>query len=284
MDGLRPLTPEEIKAKWEQNREESALAGSWMHLQCECVLNGGCIEGACKEMNLFGRFLGSVPPLLAYRTEWCAWASQERVAGTIDFAARAADGSLVFLFLGWLRIAHFLTIPGKVFCFNDRGDAFACLLSGSPRCLYSRLCLTLPTVIFLRLFDWKRAKNLPAKFTNVYRALSPPLMRLPDATGVKYCLQLNLYRYMLQKYYGQLVSAMFIVCLHPELAAPWVYPVPMLEAEVEEVMALQRQGQRQQPLQCWRASFHAGFLFCQNDSRQAERTGGRPSSPRNLFG
>lgn len=99
MDGLRPLTPEEIKAKWEQNREESVLAGSWMRLQCEYVLNGGCIEGICKEMNLFRRFLGSVPPLLAYRTEWCVWASQERVAGTIDFAARAADGSLVFLAL-----------------------------------------------------------------------------------------------------------------------------------------------------------------------------------------
>lgn len=99
MDGLRPLTPEEIKAKWEQNREEAALAGSWAHLQCECVLNGGYIEGSCKAMALFRQFLGSVPPLLAYRAEWRIWASQERVAGTIDFAARAVDGSLVFLVL-----------------------------------------------------------------------------------------------------------------------------------------------------------------------------------------
>lgn len=96
--------------------------------------------------------------------------------------------------------------------------------------------------VLLRLFDWKRAKNLSAKFTNLYRALLPPLTHLPDATGVKYCLQLNIYRFMLQKYYGQLVSAMFIVCLHPELTAPWVvYPVPIMEAEVEEIMALQRQ-------------------------------------------
>lgn len=41
---------------------------------------------------------------------------------------------------------------------------------------------------------------------------------------------------------------MFIVCLHPELTAPWVYPVPIMEAEVEEIMALQRQDVREREI------------------------------------
>lgn len=95
MEGERPLLPSEIKARWERNREEAASAGTWTHLQCECVLNGGSIAGSCCEMNLFRQFLGQCPPLLAYRTEWCIFSSEEQVAGMIDFAAKDADGNLV---------------------------------------------------------------------------------------------------------------------------------------------------------------------------------------------
>ena len=97
MEGHRPLLPEEIKEKWERNRDEAAMAGTWTHLQCECVLNGGYIVGDCPEMRLFRQFLNWSSPLLAYRTEWCVFSCEEQVAGMIDFAAQDADGNLVFL-------------------------------------------------------------------------------------------------------------------------------------------------------------------------------------------
>ena len=85
------MTKDEVKAQ----AQESSAAGSWMHKQCECVLNGGAIEGYCFEMTLFANFLRSLPPLLAYRTEWCIWADDEKLAGAIDFAAETELGHLV---------------------------------------------------------------------------------------------------------------------------------------------------------------------------------------------
>ena len=70
--------PMKSKCLWDKNREDSAAAGVWTYAQCECVLNGGYIDGACAEMNLFKTFLAMSPPLLALRTERCIWATQRR--------------------------------------------------------------------------------------------------------------------------------------------------------------------------------------------------------------
>lgn len=57
---------------------------------------------------------------------------------------------------------------------------------------------------------------------------------------MKYCLQLNIYKHILQRHYGANVSAMFVVCLHPDLAMPWTYRVPSMDGEVEAMMSLRR--------------------------------------------
>lgn len=95
MVGSRPMTAAEIKKKWAANADAASRAGTWTHMQCECVLNGGAVKGECVEMRLLARFLGNTRPLLAFRTEWCIWATDEKVAGCIDFAALDADGKLV---------------------------------------------------------------------------------------------------------------------------------------------------------------------------------------------
>ena len=67
--------------------------------------------------------------------------------------------------------------------------------------------------------------------------MRPPLQHLPDATGMKYRLQINVYRFLLEKYYEHKVSQMLIVCIHPELGGvPWVDSVPRMEVEIEEMM------------------------------------------------
>ena len=69
---------------------------------------------------------------------------------------------------------------------------------------------------------------------------------LPDAQGVKYHLQLNIYRFIIEKYYGY-VSSMFVVCLHPELQdGPWVNEVPAMPAEICAIMQLRRDHIRRQ--------------------------------------
>ena len=92
----------------------------------------------------------------------------------------------------------------------------------------------------VRLVDWKRTKNLREKYSNPWRNMAAPLDHLPDAQGIKYRLQLNVYRFILEKYYGFVVSSMLVVCLHPDLEVPFVDEVPHMPQETCEIMALRR--------------------------------------------
>lgn len=97
MRGASVMSPSENKTHWSASAEVAARRGTWTHLQCECVLNGGSVDGVCPELALLAIFLGRTKPLLASRTEWCIWATKEKVAGCIDFAAIDEKGHLVFL-------------------------------------------------------------------------------------------------------------------------------------------------------------------------------------------
>ena len=62
------------------------------------------------------------------------------------------------------------------------------------------------------------------------------LEHLTDTSYVHYCLQQNLYRYILQKNYGIKVSRMNLVVLHPDMPAYKVVPVPPMEREVAMIV------------------------------------------------
>jgi hypothetical protein len=95
----------------------------------------------------------------------------------------------------------------------------------------------------LVIFDWKRSKSLRDKYTNRYQSMAGELSHIPDCQGMHYRLQLNAYRYLLQKYYDHTVSGMFVVRTHPDNSPePWVDDVPIMEQEIEYVMACQRIG------------------------------------------
>lgn len=68
----------------------------------------------------------------------------------------------------------------------------------------------------LDIYDWKRCKQI--KTSNFYKKFASIdfLRHLPDTNYMHYCLQLNIYKYILQKKYNYLVDKMFLVCLHPE--------------------------------------------------------------------
>ena len=172
-----------IKELWRSNGVQAAAAGTWMHAQCEVILNGGFVVGECPELALFRVFLGSTSPLLAYRSEWVIWAGPENVAGCIDFVAMDMLGQCV-------------------------------------------------------LYDWKRTRGLSGKYQNQWRSMRSPLEHLDDVVGNKYRLQLNVYRWILERYYNLRVVEMFVVCLHPELGlVPFIDEVPDMQAEVEDIMA-----------------------------------------------
>ena len=61
--------------------------------------------------------------------------------------------------------------------------------------------------------DWKRSKEI--KFSNRWEKGYAPLDEIDNCNYWHYTLQLNVYRMILEKYYGQQVSKMFLVILHP---------------------------------------------------------------------
>ena len=93
----------------------------------------------------------------------------------------------------------------------------------------------------LVLFDWKRTKQIAGKYSNVYRRMLEPLEHIEDCAGSHYRLQLNCYKYLLQKYYGFEVSALFVVCTHPDNGdSAFVDRVPVMLVETEALMNTQK--------------------------------------------
>jgi hypothetical protein len=67
----------------------------------------------------------------------------------------------------------------------------------------------------IRLRDWKRSKSIRfSSFSNEY-GCTPSTAHLQNCNMIKYSLQLALYAYLLEKYYGMPVYDMAIVVFHP---------------------------------------------------------------------
>lgn len=63
-----------------------------------------------------------------------------------------------------------------------------------------------------------------------------PISHLPDCSGSKYSLQLNMYRHILKKYYDVHVSEMHLASFHPELDKYFVAQVDVMDAEISAIV------------------------------------------------
>ena len=66
----------------------------------------------------------------------------------------------------------------------------------------------------LILVDWKRSERLASKYSS-QTYMKYPFHELQDAQGEHYRLQLNIYKWILQKYYSVKVKEMVVFCAHP---------------------------------------------------------------------
>ena len=64
------------------------------------------------------------------------------------------------------------------------------------------------------IYDWKRSREISRNGFNKF-ATTSCIKHLPDSNHWHYCLQLNIYKAILEAKYGIKVSEMKIVCLHP---------------------------------------------------------------------
>ena len=96
------------------------------------------------------------------------------------------------------------------------------------------------------IYDWKRSKK-------VVNAYGQPIteafagktdlrgLNLPDTSFYHYCLQQNLYRYMLQKNYGIRVSSLSLVVLCPDYPTYFVAKVPIMDNVIQQIVSICRE-------------------------------------------
>jgi len=93
------------------------------------------------------------------------------------------------------------------------------------------------------IYDWKRSKK-------VVNAYGQPIteafggktdirgLNLPDTSFYHYCLQQNLYRYMLQKNYGIQVRQLSLVVLCPDYPTYFVVKVPIMDSVIRQIVTI----------------------------------------------
>jgi hypothetical protein len=91
----------------------------------------------------------------------------------------------------------------------------------------------------LAIYDWKRAKEM--KYDNAWQSGKPPLNHLPDTNYWHYSIQLNIYRTILEEFYGATVSELALVVLHPDNSSFRVIKVNRMEDEVEAMFEDRRE-------------------------------------------
>ena len=89
----------------------------------------------------------------------------------------------------------------------------------------------------LFIFDWKRTTKLVNDIGTIIKSDFEygydELDNLSNNSYNKYCLQQNLYRYILEDNYGKKVSSMNILILHPRYHTYFHLQVPNLIKETE---------------------------------------------------
>ena len=183
------LYDNEILHLWKQKGEEAANSGTWMHAMLEHLFNGFQVQpgSMATELSMAINLVGEIADVVAYRTEWCIYATEEDLAGSIDLVLKKSNGS------------EFV------------------------------------------LVDWKRSEKLSKKYTGYGKLMRAPLENVEDCQGQHYRLQLNIFKWILQTYYGLTVSEMYVVCVHPVYDPDgYVDVVPDMTELVEEFMKHRR--------------------------------------------
>jgi hypothetical protein len=191
-------TRDQIKEGWDSNRDQAAAAGTEMHAAIELFYNRS--PGT----------LGANPetPEFGY---------------FLNFARTFHDKNktLRAYRTEWTVFHEEARISGSIDMVFENLDPE----TGAPNGTYS-------------IYDWKRCKEIVRHSAFNKWATTPGLEHLPDTNYWHYCLQLNVYKYILQEKYGKTVTDLYLVCLHPDNSNRDYQRIKVadLQSEVADIM------------------------------------------------
>jgi hypothetical protein len=199
------MTPDAIKKQWSDKGTASSTAGTRMHLDIEHFYNGmpvGWTDGS-KRYGLEEGFAGLavdewVPEPGSEWDYFCDYQTQYAK----DFEPFRTE---------WLVFDEEHKVAGSIDMVYKKPDGT------------------------LAIYDWKRVHDV--KTENKWQSGLGPISHLPDTNYWHYSLQLNVYRYILQKYYGVVVSELALVVLHPNNRRARVMKLNFMDDEVAGMMA-----------------------------------------------
>ena len=95
------------------------------------------------------------------------------------------------------------------------------------------------------IYDWKRSRKLvDHEGCPIVRGFNGKMSRngidVPDTAFYHYCIQQNLYRYMLQKNYGIRVKSLNLVVLCPDYDDYYLLNVPIMDDLIAQIVTLCR--------------------------------------------
>ena len=84
------------------------------------------------------------------------------------------------------------------------------------------------------IYDWKRSKQF--RFDNRWQHGNGVLSHLDDCNIVHYSMQLNMYKYILEKHYDVKIAGMCLGCCHPDIDDYDRVQVDIMTNEIELIL------------------------------------------------
>ena len=90
------------------------------------------------------------------------------------------------------------------------------------------------------IYDWKRSKEI--KKENAWDKGLGPMDHLPNSNYWHYTLQLNVYRWFLERHYGLKIVELCIVILHPNNENYQMFKLNLLDDEIQAMLDCRRRA------------------------------------------
>ena len=90
------------------------------------------------------------------------------------------------------------------------------------------------------IYDWKRTKPFSSKSSKNNVGFGP-FSNIPNSNLWHYSLQLNIYKYLLEKNYNIIISSMTLCRLHPNSRSHKLVNIPDMTNEVEKIFNIRQQ-------------------------------------------
>ena len=130
--------------------------------------------------------------------------------------------------------------------YRSEWEVFTDSIGDSPNERKIKLCGSIDMVFRRKsdgkfvIYDWKRSKEIKAE--NPFGSGLAPLDHLPDTNYWHYTMQLNVYKWILEKYYNIEVGDLYIVILHPDNSSYRRMRLNIMEDDVESMIECRRQS------------------------------------------